>query len=61
MYLDTLIPSRQKLFEDYLATMKWTDYRKSLVNSIVKEKKLNQNQTRKSDIPRICRIEKGGL
>ena len=60
MHLDSTIPSREKCFDDFLSTKKWQKYRKDMVKHLVSLNNVN-NTTRLCDVPRICRIEKGGL
>lgn len=55
MYLETIIPSRDVLFENFKASRKWRKYKKSLINSLV-EQKPSVNTTKVEDIPIICRI-----
>ncbi|XP_037911720.1 uncharacterized protein LOC119651940 isoform X2 [Hermetia illucens] len=55
MYLETIIPSRDVLFENFKASRKWRKYKKSLINSLV-EQKPSVNTTKIEDIPIICRI-----
>lgn len=57
MYLDDTIPSRDKLFTDFLSTINWMKYRQDTINEIVNRKESRKNSTRLRDVPMICRIE----
>lgn len=56
MYLDLAIPSREKLFKQFLDDLNWMAYRKKMVSDIV-QRKGRQNHTRLIDVPIVCRVE----
>ncbi|XP_037027542.1 uncharacterized protein LOC119068165 [Bradysia coprophila] len=58
MYLNSSIPSRQQLFEDFNRTKKWTEFKEHLVYEIFKVKP-SCNTTRIHDIPVLFRIDAG--
>lgn len=58
MYLDSSIPSRKKVFDDFKNTKKWKTFKKEIIDEIVK-KKPTSNLTNIYDVPVICRIEEG--
>lgn len=58
MYLNSSVPSRRKIFEDYKSTNKWKAYKASLVNELHRQLNL-KNPTTLLDVPMICRIDEG--
>jgi hypothetical protein len=58
LYLDSSIPSREKLYNEFLANLEWMKYRRQLVDDFV-GKHPQTNTTRYFDVPVICRIEAG--
>lgn len=56
MFIDANVPSREKLFEEYLNNRRWSTYRKKLTEHTPKR---NVHKTTNKNIPLICRIEHG--
>ncbi|XP_055916884.1 uncharacterized protein LOC129949437 isoform X2 [Eupeodes corollae] len=54
-YIDSTIPSRELLFKDFLATRKWQQLKKKLIDESLDKTKVG-NPTKVQDIPIICRI-----
>lgn len=59
MYLDSSIPSRQKIFNDFLSTNDLKQYRKSLIADLARSQNRKTIQTKLTDVPIISRIEEG--
>ncbi|XP_055852704.1 uncharacterized protein LOC129916637 [Episyrphus balteatus] len=55
-YLDSTIPSRELLFQDFLATRKWQQFKKKLIAQTLDTTTKVGNPTKVQDIPIICRI-----
>jgi hypothetical protein len=56
VYLNITIPSREKVFVDFLRAQNWKKYKKKLIDNLVPEQR-NKNATTIHDVPIICRIE----
>lgn len=56
--LNSTIPSREGLFQNFLDTQKWEKYKNWLIESVLNERKI-YNPTKIQDIPLICRIVEG--
>lgn len=61
IFLNSSIPSQEKLFEDFLNNLKWKRYKKKMIDQIVATSKQNINETQPYNIPMICRIEEGNV
>jgi hypothetical protein len=59
IFLNSSIPSQQKLFEEFLLNLKWKRYKDKIINQIAAVSKQNINETQYYNIPVICRIEEG--
>lgn len=60
MWLDLSVPSRQKTFEDFLATNRWREYRREVVEDVLRQDpQPRTNTTTVLDVPLICRIMEG--
>lgn len=59
MYLNASIPSRRKIFGDFLSTNDWKQYRQSLTADVALLQNRTSNATKLMDVPIICRIEEG--
>lgn len=57
LFLNSSIPSQQKLFENYLANQKWKIYKKKTIDEIKKQNGITAADTQFYNIPVICRIE----
>lgn len=57
LFLNSSVPSQQKLFENFLANRKWKKYKKKTVDQIKREYKISDPETQFYNIPLICRIE----
>lgn len=56
--LNSTIPSREGLFQNFLDTQKWEKYKNWLIESVLNERRI-YNPTKIQDIPLICRIVEG--
>lgn len=61
IFLNSSIPSQDKLFNDFLNNLKWKRYKKKVINQILAVSKQNINDTQPYNIPVICRIEEGNI
>lgn len=59
LFLNSSIPSQQKLFDNYLANQKWKKYKKKVIEEIKQENGIGASLTKEYNIPVICRIEEG--
>lgn len=57
LFLNSSVPSQQKLFENYLANQKWKKYKKKTIDEIKREYGITESETQYYNIPVICRIE----
>lgn len=57
LFLNSSIPSQQKLFENFLANQKWKKYKKKTIEEIKKQHGITSADTQFYNIPVICRIE----
>lgn len=58
MYLDSSIPSRQKIYKDFLCNNNWKKYKKDIIEEFVQQHPVF-NATTILDVPIICRVEEG--
>lgn len=58
MYLNSSIPSRKKMFDDFVCTNKWQSFKTNLIEEIYRQHPTT-NPTVISDVPIICRIDAG--
>lgn len=58
LFLNSSIPSQQKLFENYLANQKWKKYKKKTIEEIKRQHGITGSETQYYNIPVICRIER---
>lgn len=58
MYLDSSIPSRQKIYKDFLSNNNWKKYKKYIIEDFVQQHPVF-NATTILDVPIICRVEEG--
>lgn len=56
LFLEANVPGREKLFEEFLVNRSWARYKRDLVKAVPKRE---IHKTTKSNVPLICRIEKG--
>lgn len=56
--LNSTIPTREGLFQNFLDTQKWEKYKNWLIESVLNERRI-YNPTKIQDIPLICRIVEG--
>lgn len=59
LFLNSSIPSQQKLFDGFLANQKWKKYKKKVMDDIKRENGIGESTTKNYNIPVICRIEEG--
>lgn len=57
LFLNSSIPSQQKLFENFLANQKWKKYKRKVIQEIIQENGIKTPVTKDYNIPVICRIE----
>lgn len=57
LFLNSSIPSQQKLFDNYLANQKWKKYKKKTIDDIKRENGIEASSTKYYNIPVICRVE----
>lgn len=57
LFLNSSVPSQQKLFENYLANQKWKKYKKKTIDEIMRQNGIVGSETQYYNIPVICRIE----
>jgi hypothetical protein len=57
LFLNSSVPSQQKLFENYLANQKWKKYKKKTIDEIKRQHGITTSETQYYNIPVICRIE----
>lgn len=56
IFLNANVPSRERLFQEFLSNRRWRCYKEALVEGTSKR---NVHKTTRSNIPLICRIEHG--
>jgi len=61
LFLNSSVPSQQRLFEEYLANRKWKKYKKKTIEEVRRLYCLPEPTTQYYNIPIICRIEEGDL
>lgn len=59
LFLNSSVPSQQKLFDSYLSNQKWKKFKKKTIDEIRREKGIESTTTKYYNIPVICRIEEG--
>lgn len=57
LFLNSSVPSQQKLYENYLANQKWKKYKKKTIDDIKRQYGITASETQEYNIPVICRIE----
>lgn len=57
LFLNSSIPSQEKLFQEYLMNQKWKKYKKKTIDGILKHYKIRESETEFYNIPVICRIQ----
>jgi hypothetical protein len=57
LFINSSVPSQQKLFENYLANQKWKKFKKKTIDEIKSEHGIDASETQYYNIPVICRIE----
>lgn len=57
LFLNSTVPSQEKLFNNYLANQKWKKFKKKTINEIKRENGIEASATKYYNIPVICRIE----
>lgn len=58
MYLNSSVPSRRKIFDDYNSTNNWREYKRQLIKEF-HDLYPRANTTTLLDVPIICRIDEG--
>lgn len=57
LFLNSSVPSQQKLFENFLSNQKWKKYKKKTIEEIKRQHGIDASNTNYYNIPVICRIE----
>lgn len=57
LFLNSSVPSQQKLFENYLTNIKWKNYKKKSMDDIKCKNNIKAPYAQNYNIPIICRIE----
>lgn len=57
LFLNSSVPSQQKLFENFLANQKWKKYKKNTIEEIKRQHSITASETQYYNIPVICRVE----
>lgn len=57
LYLNSSIPSQEKLFQEHLMNKKWEKYKKKTINGIIAQYRIREPETKYYNIPVICRVE----
>jgi hypothetical protein len=57
LFLNSSIPSQEKLFEEYLKNLKWKKYKKKTIDQIRAHNHISDPDTQPYNIPIICRIQ----
>jgi len=56
IYLDLTVPSREKVFQQFMQTQKWIRYKRQVIEGLLPERR-SKNSTTIFDVPVICRAE----
>lgn len=57
LFLNSSIPSQEKLFREYLMNQKWKKYKKKTIQGILQHYNIREPETQYHNIPVICRIQ----
>lgn len=57
LFLNSSVPSQQKLFQNYLMNQKWKKFKKKTIDNIKHQNGIEGSETQYYNIPVICRIE----
>lgn len=57
LFLNSSIPSQEKLFRDYLMNQKWKKYKNKTIQEILQQYRIRESETKFYNIPVICRIQ----
>lgn len=57
LFNNSLIPSQQKLFVQYLDNQKWKKFKKKTIDQVKSELRIGASETQDYNIPVICRIQ----
>ncbi|KAG5671781.1 hypothetical protein PVAND_001958 [Polypedilum vanderplanki] len=57
LFLNSSIPSQEKLYDEYLKNLKWKKYKKKTIDQIREHDKISDPETQYYNIPIICRIQ----
>lgn len=57
LFLNSAVPSQQKLYENFLANQKWKKYKKKTIDEIIRQYRISGPETQSYNIPVICRVE----
>lgn len=57
LFLNSSIPSQEKLFEEHLKNKKWKKYKKTTIEQIKQHNRISEPETRFYNIPTVCRIQ----
>ncbi|XP_070509908.1 uncharacterized protein [Chironomus tepperi] len=57
LFLNSSIPSQQKLFEEHLRNKKWKKYKTTTIEQIKQHNRISDPETRFYNIPTVCRIQ----
>lgn len=58
MYLNSSIPNRQRIFEDFESTNNWNKYKQNIIENI-HQLRPTTNLTNILDVPIVCRVDHG--
>lgn len=60
MWLNLSVPNRQKIYNDFIATNAWREFRREVVDDVMRRStQVRTNSTRLFDVPIISRINDG--
>lgn len=57
LFINSSVPSQQKLFENFQSNQKWKKYKKKTIDEIKRQYGITASETEYYNIPVICRIE----
>lgn len=57
LFLNSSIPSQEKLFVEHLKNKKWNSYKKKTIEQIKQYYKISDPETRYYNIPLMCRVQ----